>query len=132
MANFWENFYIRFLIVDIKFRFTCNTIMTQITTTYIRKVITNKTWKLSGVNFWPNPTSLMMFTQYCQIWNFFLTQPLYYFCCEGLRKIMKLQKVSKYRSLKGTVVNYILVFVFKENHLQNVLGNLKKSNKVRQ
>ena len=49
-------------------------------------------------------------------WNFFTTR-LLYFCCEGLRKTLKLQKTSKYLSLEETGESYKLAFVSEDNLL---------------
>ena len=49
-------------------------------------------------------------------WNFFTTR-LLYFCCEGLRKTLKLQKTSKCLSLEQTEEGYKLAFVSEDNPL---------------
>ena len=43
-----------------------------------------------------------------------------------LKKDLEFIKLSKYWSLKETGANYMLVFLFKDNSLQNTLGKIKK------
>ena len=65
----------------------------------------------------------MMLTQHCQIWNCFTTL-LLCFCCEGLKKTFKLQKILKFEEDSGE----LSVEIFFERHSS---AKIKKSSKVR-
>lgn len=66
----------------------------------------------------------MMLTQHCQIWNCF-TIRLLCFCCEDLKKTLKLQKILKFEEDCGE----LSVEFFFERH--SSAGKIKKSSKVR-
>ena len=66
----------------------------------------------------------MMFTQHFQIWNCF-TIRLLCFCCEGLKKTLKVQKILKFEEDCGE----LSVEFFFERH--SSVAKIKKSSKVR-
>lgn len=66
----------------------------------------------------------MMLTQHCQIWNCF-TIRLLCFCCEDLKKTLKLQKILKFEEDCGE----LSVEFFFERH--SSVAKIKKSSKVR-
>ena len=67
-----------------------NATLTQVRTTY-QKIATNQIWQLSKVNFELNSP--------CQMTQFFHNS-LTLFCCEDLKKTLKLRTMSKYWILK--------------------------------
>lgn len=96
------------------------------------KAIINGNWKLSNGNFWLKLNMLLLCLQKTSKFETFFAIQLLYFYCEGFRKTLKLCKMWKYWKWNEIGPSCKATFVSKDNRVQNIFWEDKKSTKVGQ
>lgn len=154
LCNLSGNSYIKFFVLDFKFRFSCRELILDkknsswqiyyVTasqkgfhiqfTLFILIWICRKipfltkhfSWSVSNINLWPTADKQNLRTEICNTWNYLATCLVNNFM-RSLAKSLRLIKMLTYWGLKETGTSYDQIFSFPDNQWKNLLQKVKKT-----